>query len=521
MEEFSLNDPTQLLEAASDFALYPGTHNDESVKNFLQKFPLPVIISALQGNVDVPNFETTLVACLERIFNTKYGTSLIPHYMAFIQVGLQAESNAVRCLACKTVSRLLESDDEGSVSMALVIGHDIYQLLLGCLINGDEQVAKASTDAIKCLASTPKGMDVIFPANGDGETHLTNLAARSTSVGRIRVLSLIVSLFSVSSSVASTIYKSNLLGLFEAEVRNANDVLASLNVFELLYELSETPHGSDFLSKGTFLQLLTSTISNTSVESILRSRAIMIVGRLFSSQNTIGVIAEPNVRSTLSVIIDRMESLEDQDTDEFETAVEALGQIGSSTGGASLLFSISSLRGLFDAAFGRKGHGKQLASLHALANIVGEYRTDERKMLDNNGEQKLASVIYEIAAKSSKLTPSGLLLSILQQEPETRLAAYRLITGLVIRPWCLKEICSKKEIISIVTDPHNESTKNGMEARFNCCVAINKALSSSNIGTDPSLAEIAGKVQEAVKRGPYLTRERIEAQPTVATEQRM
>jgi hypothetical protein len=26
-EEFSLDDPTQLLEAASDFALYPGTYS--------------------------------------------------------------------------------------------------------------------------------------------------------------------------------------------------------------------------------------------------------------------------------------------------------------------------------------------------------------------------------------------------------------------------------------------------------------------------------------------------------------
>lgn len=94
----------------------------------------------------MPGLENTLVACLERIFKTKYGASLIPQYMvclllwsfwlkqqvylwrarrdfyrvylvyfshtlfsflvflqSFVQLGLRAESQLVRCLACKTV----------------------------------------------------------------------------------------------------------------------------------------------------------------------------------------------------------------------------------------------------------------------------------------------------------------------------------------------------------------------------------------------------------------------------------
>lgn len=39
---------------------------------------------------------------------------------------------------------------------------------------------------------------------------------------------------------------------------------------------------------------------------------------------------------------------------------------------------------------------------------------------------------------------------------------YRLITGLVARPWCLMEICSRQEIINIVTDPFTETTKIGL-----------------------------------------------------------
>lgn len=119
------------------------------------------------------------------------------------------------------------------------------------------------------------------------------------------------------------------------------------------------------------------------------------------------------------------------------------------------------------------------------------------------------------------MTPSGLLLSVLQQESEIRLAGYRLISGLVARPWCLVEVCSKQEIINIVTDAYIESTKIGMEARHNCCLAIHQALAqSSNLKNDSALAAISAKVHEAVKRGPYLAQKHREARPAIMTEQR-
>ncbi|KAK7861563.1 hypothetical protein CFP56_000262 [Quercus suber] len=101
----------------------------------------------------------------------------------------------------------------------------------------NEQVAAASMDAIKKLAGSPEGMDIIFPANNNEATHLGNVAARCSSLGRVRVLALIVKLFSISNSVASTIYNSNLLNLFEAEINNTNDTLVTLSALELLYEV--------------------------------------------------------------------------------------------------------------------------------------------------------------------------------------------------------------------------------------------------------------------------------------------
>jgi 26S proteasome non-ATPase regulatory subunit 5 len=90
-----------------------------------------------------------------------------------------------------------------------------------------------------------------------------------------------------------------------------------------------------------------------------------------------------------------------------------------------------------------------------------------------------------------------------------------------------------------------------MEARYNCCVAINKALSSSHLLHEASLSGLIGKVDsrslraichfccfesktltsntkrflvqlnDAVKRGPYLSdRKRVEARPVVDTAER-
>ncbi|KAA8523937.1 hypothetical protein F0562_010360 [Nyssa sinensis] len=514
-EEYSASDPTQLLEAALEFTNHPGFQSDASVKDFLDRFPLPVIINALQTKADVPGLENALVACLERIFRTKYGASLIPLYMPFVVVGLGADSQRVRCLACKTISCLLENVDETTVTAArLVLEYDVYPLLLNCLVNGDEQVATASMDAIKNLAGSPDGMGIIFPANINEATHLRNLVGRCSSLGRVRVLALIVKLFSISSSVASVVYNSNLLNLLEAEVSNVNDTLTTLSVLELLYELAEIQHSTEFLSRTTLVQLLC---------SIIRSRAMMISGRLLSKENTYMFIDESSVKTVISAIDGRLQLLESQDADECECALEALGQIGSSIQGAELVLSSSppAARHVVDAAFDRQGRGKQLAALHALGNISGETRSENNILLNSAAEESLRCLIYETASKTSKLTPSGLFLSVLEQDSEFRLAGYRLITGLVARPWCLMEICSRQEIISIVTDTYIETTKTGMEARHNCCLAIHKAfISSSKLISDPALAGIAEKLHEAVRRGPYLARKHAEAQPVVITADR-
>ncbi|CAI9088714.1 OLC1v1023133C1 [Oldenlandia corymbosa var. corymbosa] len=518
-EEYSV-DPAQLLSAATEFANDPGAASDVSVKEFLDRFPLPAIINALQTRGDYPGLVDVLVDSLERVFRTKYGASLIPHYMPFIVVGLGADSQRIRYLACKTVSCLLENNDD-TVAVHLISQYGVYPLLLDCLVQGDERVATASAEAIRNLAVSPKGLVIMFPSDSSEATNLEILAGKCSSMGRVRVLALIVKLFSVSSSVASVVYSSKLLGLLEKEVSNSGDTLVTLTVLELLYELAEVQHSTEFLSKTTIIQLLCAIISDASADSVLRSRAMMITGRLLSKENVFMFLDNSSFEAVISAISRRFDFLGSQDADECECALEALGHIGSSNQGATLLFSSSppAARHVIDAAFDRQQRNKQLAALHSLANIVGEARNDI--ILTGDAEETLRRLIYEAASRTSKVLPSGLLLSVLQQDFEIRLAGYRLITGLVARPWCLMEIILKPEIIQIVTDTLTETQKIGMEARHNCCQAVFKSLTSSpNLVSDPAFAGVAAKLQEAIRRGPYLAKTRTEAQPAVMTAER-
>ncbi|KAJ9562792.1 hypothetical protein OSB04_007952 [Centaurea solstitialis] len=524
-------DASKLLQAASDFSFDPGTRSEVAVKEFLSSFPLPVIINALQTKGDMPGLEDALIDCLDKIFRTKYGASLIPEYMPFMVVGLQAYSQRVRSLACKTISSLLENLGDTDLATSLIKENGVYPLLLNCLIDGDEQVAVAATDAIRNIAGSQQGIEIIFPATPSEATDITKLAARCSSLGRARVLALIVKLFSTSSAVASLVYNSNLLGLLEAEVRNTKDTLMTLSILELLYELAEVQHGMEYVLQTNILQLLISIISNSSAESMLRSRAMMISGRLLSKENVLMFIDESSVKAVISAIDQRLSLLDNQDADECECGLEAMGQIGSSTQGAILLLSnTSAARHVVSTAFDLHGRGKQLAALHSLGNIVGETRPENNKLLNADAEENLRRLIYETASNTPKLIPSGLVLAILKLESEFRIAVrffylvlgYRLIAGLATRPWFLVEICSRQEIINIVTDPVTETTKIGMEARYNCCEAIYKALASSpKFLNDPALSGTAEKLVEAIRKGPYLAKGRQrEAQPEVATADR-
>ncbi|KAL6620674.1 hypothetical protein ACP70R_035813 [Stipagrostis hirtigluma subsp. patula] len=507
-----------MLRAAADFASYPGVHGDDTVRQFLEQFPLPKLF----GEADVPGVDETVTECLDKVFSSRYGASLLPSYGAFIQAGLLANSKIIRKLACKAVLHLFDKAEDNAAAVETVVQHNLYPLLINCLTEGDEEIAAIVLDAIKRLAETPKGSDIIFPPNGEGSVQLDKLAAQSSSMARIRILSLIAKLFTVSSYTATAIRDLNLLSIFEVEIKDRRDMLKTLSALEVLYELVEHPHSNIFLLKTNLFQLIIDVINDSSADSIIRSRAALISGRLLSSADAFTAIDQSCVTNLLLAIEKILKMEENQNTDEIESALETLGLIGTTSQGAQVLLTLSNVtRHVVESSFDRQGRGRQLAALHAFGSICGVDRPEDQRKLDGQAEECLKRLVYTMAGNSPKLTPSALLLSVLQQDPDIRIAGYRVISGLVVREWCLREVCSNSEIIRLVTDPTMETTKLGMDARYDCCVAISKALSSSHLLHEPSLSGLIGKLNDAVRRGPYLSeRKGVEARPVVVPEER-
>nr|CAB3460755.1 unnamed protein product [Digitaria exilis] len=485
----------------------------------------------------------TVTECLDKVFFSRYGASLLPSYGTFIQAGLLTDSKDIRKLACKAVLHLLDKAEDGSAAVETVVQHNLYPILINCLIEGDEEMSAIILDAVKRLAEIPKGTEIIFPPDGQGSVQLGKVAAQSSSLARIRILSLIAKLFTVSRYTATAIRDSNLLSIFEDEIKDRRDMLKTLSALEVLYELVEHPHSNVFLLKTNLLQLIIDVINDSSADSVIRSRALLISGRLLSSADAFMAIDQSCVTNLIIAIDKILNTEENQNTDEVESALETLGLIGTTTQGAHFLLTSSNVaRHVVESSFDRHGRGRQLAALHAFGSICGVDRQEQMK-LDVQAEEHLKRLVYATATNSSKLTPSALLLSILQQDPDIRVAAYRVISGLVVREWCLREVCLNSEIIRLVTNPTMETTKLGkelvhlvlvkieydamlkssysMEARYNCCVAINKSLSSSHLVHEKSLSELIGKLNDAVRRCPYLSeRKRVEAQPVVVPAER-
>eukprot|EP01018_Ginkgo_biloba_P023670 Gb_12356 [translate_table: standard] len=516
-------DTAFLAAAASQFASFPGPPTDATAKEFLERFPLPVIFSALKSSFEVPRLESSLVSCLERIFKTSYGVSLLPQSMPYAQAGLRSNSPLTRQLACNAIAQLLEnSDKDDGVGVQAIVENDIYPSVIASLADGDANVATAAAEAVKNLAKSSRGLELIFPAKPEEVTRLKELAMNSSSLVRIRVLAVAVALFGISDAAAAAVYHSSLLSMFEEELNNKSDILATLNALEVLYELAASQNGAKYLLTTSMLQRLTAMIGNSATDSIMRSRAMMISARLLSSDDIYSRVDESDVKHVIQAFDANLELLKTTESTELEVALDALGQLGMVARGAELLLcnTAPTARHIVEATFCNQGRNIQLAGAHALASISGEKRTESTLLLNDQAEACLRNLIYSAAENSSKRSPSGLFWSLLQQEPEIRLAAYRLIVGLVVRPWCLWEVCSKQEIINLVTDPHSESTKEGMEFRHSCCVAISNALMASNYKNDATFSEVAEKLQAAVRRGPYLAREHTEPKPIVVAEER-
>ncbi|CAM6109515.1 unnamed protein product [Calypogeia fissa] len=520
-----------LAAAASHFAAYPGIPSDHATQQFLEQFPLQVLFSALERGSDVPGLESAVTSCLEKIFSNSYGSSLLPYALPYAVVGFSASSPLVRRLTCFAITKLLDSRKADGSAVEILAQSDAVSPLIYAVADGDASVAAAAGNAVAELAKAPNGLELVFMDGGAGAVQLKEMASHESALVRIRALSIAAKIFSLSDAAAAAIEQAGILKSLEDELSNSNDILAQINALELLAEVSETPNGARFLLTGNLIGHLAVTIENPSIDSLVRSRAMIVGARLLSSFHLIASPLTDSDASGIVVAIDKnLQYLKSSDQDsadvnlnEQEVALDALGQIGTSARGAELLLSSSDpvARHVVEAAFRQHGGGIQLGALHALASLCGSERTDMSPLLNESAESSLRNLIYSATGGIASRTPADLLWSLLKQAPEIRVAAYRFIGALVARSWILWEICSHKALVDVLVDPRTESLKEGMEWRHSCCVAFSSALAAGSQRGDQFPTDVVMKLETAARKGPYAgaTGGR-QAIPEVATQDR-
>lgn len=512
-------DLSALSTDASQFFSTPGVPSDAATEQFLNQYPLPVLFSALEAGEEL---ESLLISTLEKVFNTQFGAVALLQSLPYARSGLEANSPSTRRMTCLGVSKLLERFGDNEVAVEALLANDLVLPLLKAITDGDANVASAVAEAVQNLAKTSLGIDLLFTGKGTVAGHLMELALHGSSLVRIRIFSVIAFLFKHSKQAVPAIKESGILGVLELELSNGSDVLAQMNALELLHEIAVTPDGARFLTDGGLLQQLVSIMGSNRVDALVRSQSIMIGARLISPEGPLSSLVSKEDGLKIVKIIDTfLRTLEGSESREMEAAIDALGRIGMSKLGAELLFQSSPpvAQHIVQVAFTRKGGSEQLVGIHALASVAGSERT-EGPVLSEQAEVSLKDLIFTELERLSKWSLSDLVHWLLEQAYEMRLAAYRLIVPLAARSWFLLNICSNKDIVNFLTDPHVEQAKEGMEWRHSCCVAISSSLGTSGHIIDSSLHEVLEKFQAAVIRGPYFTREKPEAQPLVVTQER-
>lgn len=232
---------------------------------------------------------------------------------------------------------------------------------------------------------------------------------------------------------------------------------------------------------------------------------------------------------------------------EEEASLLALAELGSTSGGASLV-AAASPDALSDAARialgGRGGSACRLAALHALASVAGVERMKRERprrgrsaeaaapvsssegaagvLLPGAGESVLASALHSGAltraagGSAASSSPASALLLLISRQPllDEKVAALRLTLALCARPWGAAEVAMHRGLLERLVDVAADAASATAEWRHAACVALGetaaRALSAAEGGSQTlgptqlsALAAARPAVEAAVRSGPH------------------
>lgn len=357
----------------------------------------------------------------------------------------------------KDVQRLVLSQFQrcasNQESISILDDENIWNLFFEILASDDIGLSDKVAQIIIQLSSFPEGLKMIFHNNVLSQLKkCTNL----NETVKFRIYNLFAS---ISSSSTDAFQLCETTGSLQAIVESidSDDVLQQLNVIELLDKIISTHEGAPFLEKAnTFGKLKNILDSEDPLASFLIPRIILFFDKLSSKGEM-----EAQFLEKYSVVSSLKKHLEEGTQEVKETVLTAIGDIGSTNYGLSLLESLNMFEDYF---YNLQIENLRICFLHSLASLLKNISST----ISPKWNTTLKSLLQEVPTRQEgKENFIKIVMGLISQPfPELRYAIYDCLSSLAKFSWGVMEEIKYPGFFEWMTNRETDDTKAGKEWKF-------------------------------------------------------
>ncbi|KAJ1723316.1 hypothetical protein LPJ53_002315 [Coemansia erecta] len=401
----------------------------------------------------------------------------------YIIQGLDHPHPVVKCLVLNQFLKCEGSSDPFSSQY----GPHLWKCLDG---KSDSDSTKLAKQALTHLCDVGMGMDYLF-------TEQSLKAIRKLLSGnesqRFRIYDVMVAAAKNSDSAFELFRQEGIISAFLDEA-SSGDVLVSMNFYELVPALCETPVSYDYLdSAGVFSKALNCLVDAKTDDSVTGSLTRVAVLKLFSrmvdAKGTDGKVflEKYAVVRELGAILQSSES----SSELISTAVNCLGAIGNSPAALEFLANEKEALKAFVSVYDTSLGHLRVECLQAIACMFGHSTTPSKEA---------SQACYELYMQldDGKFLVS-LTKEIMKGFEESCVAGLAVIQKMVLHAWGLREISNYKNIVNFLLMRDSSRGKNAQKWQFSVIESIVQAPNAKDTFEPDTFARLSQYVRE----GPY------------------
>lgn len=484
---------------------------DEGAQTFLQKYPLHLGLPPwlLNGLPSAPRgFDSTLSNALEKIFATPSGATALLSAVPVLQQAVQAPQPQIRRLATGLLGQVLLQSPESQAQL-------IPSLLDLTLHDPETSVYAAARTALVHVAAIDQahGQRILGHSVVADAVHSSENAITET-----RALELVLATLEAAGDPALAAWAEG-QGLLRAldeflpadRDEAPSDILGLLSAFEVVKDMVGQSKSGSLAARILTRQSdrLLRCALNGDMMAIVRGKAVQLAASCTVNSLQHCAADATNGLQLLEAVGHLLTP--GQSEEELQAAIaDALSDMTAHSAAAAAAFIIScptALHALCTAALqhirgsmATPAAAVKISAMHALASLLGASRdllaiAPEGPTLGYDAEAKLSACVFSVL-REGRWTLLDTFRDPLRRGgvTEYRVAAYRLLSAAVRRPWAVLELCTDRELMTQLLDPASETGVQGPEFRYAVVSALYASLlefSSASAGTGAAAVAVA------------------------------